>query len=601
MYRKNRFPAQLQFKLVIPLVLLVFLVAYPYKKAVAVALGPGNIPFWLDVRDNHQLDDQVISFLTENAAVVVLRARSHGPVDRYNLSAIVNRLHQTNPSLPVLLYTWVSRYLAGRGSGAEIMGWLARKPKLQILSLKDDPMSSFGDAMSPEYRRRAVDAITGALKQSGADGIAVDLAIRTPRFRPKPLARRCTADPEFCGQYAHGMDMLFAELSKALGKRPLLYNGLWNFGKGMPNDQLKLIKHADAAIVEYFGMNPLEKKHSFSKDILPYLKIMQGLGAEKQLFVFGRSPLTYTDYQEDYLWQRYLYCAFLLAKQKNTLFKYHASFQVPAIAGRSGGLDVYADWQLDLGEPKGFYQVKKELYVRKFEKGLVVVAPDDGRGGKLTLNTPLYTPEGKQLQGEIELNPGEGKLLLKKYSNQGAVRNAADAQSSDLLLNNWQDARVIENEGRNDSYVRLSNVTKVLEGEHDLLLSPIRSLRMPDILNLQIRLQEPNARVLLVAEVDDPRHRANSVIIELAVPRKTPLKATGTAILFRTSTPKNTRLWSNARNQPYILGPALALGQWQNLKIEGHKLLQQFQFKRWSHIRFVGAVDLMSASISSKN
>ncbi|WP_156100025.1 putative glycoside hydrolase [Nitrosococcus oceani] len=584
--------SQYSFNPVVTLILITALFLSACAERGQLAQAPGNTPFWFEPRANQQLDEQVAKFLAEEAAVVVLRASLQGPIDHYDLPALVNRLRQAESSLPVLLYTWNSRYLAkGNRSGKEIMRWLAQESALQMTSLKGTPMPSFGDVMNPDYRRRTVEAIVKALEQSGADGVAVDLAVRTPRFRPKPLAERCAAHPEFCGQYAQGMDALFARLDEALGERPLLYNGLWNLDRGMLDDQVELLKHADAAIVEYFGMNPREKGHSFSQDILPYLKVMQHLKAEKQLFVFGRGPWAYTDYQEDYLWQRYLYCAFLLAKQNNTLFKYHASFQVPTHVGRSGGLDVYADWRLDLGEPEGAYQLKKGLYTRKFEKGMVVVAPDDGEGGTLTLDASFYTPEGKRVQRAINLSPGEGQILFKQRLNRKSASHGIDAQSADSPLSHWQGAQLIQDEEK-VPYVRLSNVTKALEGEHDLLLNPVRSLRMPATLNLKVRLREAGARVLLVAEVDDPKRRTPWVVIELAPPKKVRLKEKGNPVLFRTPPPRNAHSW------PYLSGPPLTPGQWQELKIEGNKLPSQFRFQRWSHIRFVGDVDVMSVSVS---
>jgi hypothetical protein len=267
---------------------------------------------------------------------------------------------------------------------------------------------------------------------------------------------------------------------------------------------------------------------------------------------------------------------------------------VPAYAGRSGGLDIYADWQIDLGKPEDLYRIKNGLYIRKFEKGLVVVAPDDGKGGKLTLDTPLYTPEGKQIRGKIELSSGEGELLLKKCLNEGSSAYMVDAQHSDLLSNHWQGARVIKDGEKGAPYMQLSNVKKALEGEHDLWLSPVRSLQMPNLLNLKVRLREPGARVLLVAEVDDPKRHANLAVIELAAGENVPLKDKGAPVLFRAPTTRSAS-W------PYIPGPRLTAGQWQELKLDGNKLLQQFRFKRWSHVRFVGAMDVMSAFVSKRN
>jgi hypothetical protein len=41
----------------------------------------------------------------------------------------------------------------------------------------------------------------------------------------------------------------------------------------------------------------------------------------------SRRPRPYTTYDEDWRWQRYLYCAHLLAAGNNTRWKHHAGFR----------------------------------------------------------------------------------------------------------------------------------------------------------------------------------------------------------------------------------------------------------------------------------
>jgi hypothetical protein len=137
----------------------------------------------------------------------------------------------------------------------------------------------------------------------------------------------------------------------------------------MLDDQQKLLPYVDAAGIEYFGLHPRRESLSLEKDAIPCIGIIQK-NPDKVFLVFWRGLWRYSDYKEDYLLQRFLYYSYLLAAGPNTLFKYHASFQVPSHAGRSGGMDVYADWKLSLGEPLGAYQRRRGLYLRRFTKGL---------------------------------------------------------------------------------------------------------------------------------------------------------------------------------------------------------------------------------------
>ncbi|CAH9018342.1 putative glycoside hydrolase family 15 protein [Candidatus Nitrosacidococcus sp. I8] len=561
-------------------------------------LSFNKAPYWVQLRSNHHLDDQVVTFLTENASIIILNSKINDPIDYYQLSTIVNRLHQANSSLPVLLYTWVSHYIpTNHTTSDEMMGWLQKHPELHVFSPEGKPMEYYGDVTKLEYRSHVVDGVTNIIKQINADGIAVDLAFRTLKFRPIPLTRLCKKNAELCDQYPDGMDNIFSEVKKSLGSKLLLYNGLWNFGPGMIEDQLKLLKYADIVAIEFFGLNLVEKerKHTFSEDILPYLQVIKNLPADKKVLAFGRGFESYTDYREDYLWQRYLYCAYLLGKQENTFFKYHTSFSAPAYIGRSGGLDTYADWQIDLGNPEKEYQIKDGLYFRKFDKALVVVAPDDGKEGKLTLDTPLYTPEGKEVSGEIKIPPGTGEILLKE--KRAATTDLVVIDSHNLsLFKDWQKSEIIKDD-KNLSYVKLSSTPKSMEGEHDLLLNLDRFLNSPSILNLNIRFRNSDAKALLVAEVDDPKHNTGLVVIEVASKsEELPADYIASPILFRT--PFSSKIVAKKR-WPYIPGPLLTTVQWHKLKLDGNKLLLHYKFKRWSHVRFVGDVDLMQVSVSS--
>ncbi len=559
-----------------------FLMAFPPGVQAELHPGAGKVPFWVEQTDNRQMDTRVASVLAEDAAVVVLRVNleSAPPNDFPSLAA---RLHSVAPDVPVLMYSWASRHLTEKRSGVQIMRWLAEEPELLVRSHAGKPLAGFGDVTSPDYRSKAARALASAVDRTLADGLAIDLAVRTPRPGPRPLAQRCEIEPEFCERYAEGMDALFGQLRKSLGRRPIIYNGLWNFAAGTVEDQAKLLRHADAAIVEYFGLNPRQDEHAFTQDILPYLQAMRSLPEGKRLFVYGRGPWHYTDYEADYRWQRYLYASYLLAAGPNTYFKYHASFQVPAHAGRAGGLDTYADWKLPLGDPKGNYQLLDGLYLRVFQHGLVLVAPDDGgNGGTFRLDRTLYNPEGEKLGGELALSPGTGLILLERPP-------PSPAQSTTIPLaplQQWQGARWVE-DGEDGAYLALDQAA---EGEHDLLLDNARELAPTPTLHLRLRPRGETARLLIVAEVDDPEHQVDQVVLIRQVNED---RASDVTPL------PQFRVASRQRYQaPFFTGPKLRTGDWQELRFDPSSVsLGRYTLIGWRYLRMVGPMDVAEVSI----
>jgi hypothetical protein len=570
-----------QFQFLAAAIAAFLLMAFPPEVQAELHPGAGKIPFWLEPSDNRQMDARVASVLAEDAAVVVLRVNleSAPPND---FPSLATRMHSVAPDVPVLVYSTASRYLPETRSGGQIMRWLAGEPELLVRSLAGKPLAGFGDVTRPDYRSKAVRALASAIDQTRADGLAIDLAIRTPRIIPGKLAHHCKAEPEFCERYVEGMDALFGQLRESLGRAPIIYNGLWNFGAGTVEDQAKLLRHADAAIVEYFGLNPREDKHAFAQDILPYLLAMRSLPESKRLFVYGRGPWHYTNYDEDYRWQRYLYASYLLAASRNTYFKYHASFQVPAHAGRAGGLDTYADWKLQLGNPERDYQFRDGLYYRIFQHGLVLVAPDNGNGGAFHLDRTLYSPEGETLRGELALSPGTGMILLESPP-------PSPAQSTTLPLaplQQWQAARWIK-EGEDGAYLALDEAA---EGEHDLLLDNERELAPAHALHLRLRPRGEAAQLLIVAEVDDPERLVDQVVLISQVNKE---RASDLAPLpqFRAASPQRYKA-------PFFSGPVLKSGEWQEVRLDaGRVSLGRFTLRRWRYLRIVGPMDVAEVSI----
>ena len=183
-------------------------------------------------------------------------------------------------------------------------------------------------------------------------------------------------------------------------------------------DQERLLAFAPGASIEFFGLNDrTTRPPTFAANILPYLDAI-GRHDDRTFLVFGRGPrgsARYTTYEEDWLWQRYLYCAYLLAAGPNTRWKQHAGFLASPPGGRAGGLDVYTDALHDIGSARGDYALDDGVYRRAFERGVVLVLPAESRRPKaVSIGRPMFTPEGASVSGRITIRPGEGHLLLRR-------------------------------------------------------------------------------------------------------------------------------------------------------------------------------------------
>jgi hypothetical protein len=550
----------------------------------------GRVAFWIGTDLNGVFDEQTLRYIADRAGMVILNAPLQGPSSTYDYPTIVQRLHELRPGLPVLFYTWASRWHDGVRIGTTTLDGY---PNLGPLLLHDaqgkviqqrNGKLLFGDVRQEVYRNWLVERVQDMILKTGVDGVAVDVAVRTPTLM---LASLCKRDVKFCADYAHGMDILLAALRTRLRPKIVLYNGLWSLAPGMLEDQQKLLDHADATAIEYFGMHTKQGIPPFEEGILPYLKIIQA-NPDKTILVFGRGPWRYTNYWEDYLWQRYLYCSYLLAAGPNTLFKYHASFQVLLLAGRSGGLDTYEDWQEDLGAALGPYHQDGGLYWRRFTKGLVLVAPHDGQGKSYSLTDTMYTPEGERLEGTITIAAGQG-LLLHAKAPEVEKPIWLDFESSQPPEASWRWAE-IRTEGGSGHFLHLDRTPKAQEWEHDLMLEPLRVLHPKPILRMRLRTTDPNAKLLFMLEVDDRDQKDTYIVIEGAPSAKHGQGITmGPGMSFRSNRGrgKATRVPAEVTFR--------ADGKWYPITIHGDQLLdgtKRYVFRRWGYMRIIGNVDI---------
>ena len=535
---------------------------------------PRRIPFWVGVNNAQQLDLQVATLLAEYAKTIAVRIPGDSQQQALDAVAAIRKLKDAAPHIPVLMYAWVSRDIPGTVGSKGISDWSESYGRRMAI------MRGFGDVRDAEYRAKTASSILAAVERGGYDGVALDLAIRTPQYRPKPLAARCVLNASFCSDYAQGMDDSFAALRNALGKRSILYNGIWNLGPGSTEDQMRLLQHSDAVLVEFFGGDPKLSGNSFKHDILPFLDAMAVTPSEKEIFVIGRGSWQYTDYAADYALQRYLYSAYLLAAGPNSYFKYHSTFQIDTPAGRSGGVSMYSDSFADLGNPSSRYQHSDGLYFRTFTGGMVVVAPDDGDGGPFKLPQAMYSPDGAQYSGTLHLHPGEGFLLLKE--------KPARVEHDDLLalklLTDWPGASLHSDAAG----AFLSMQDGAPRGTHDMLVDPIREVSPRSVLQLQIRAGQKTSNLQIVAEVDDKQHVEQFAVVDVGA-------AVGDS---SSSTPSLTFRASaiGERQRPTVGAAQLKPGQWQTMTLDGRKLFGKtsLTFKRWNYIRFNGPIDLRS-------
>jgi hypothetical protein len=548
--------------------------------------------FWIEPRASMLIDSQTVDEIAPRAGIIVLRTTVRGPAPGYALTDVVGRIKRKAPAPPVLSYAWLSR----QRSGGRIEGYLFRGLNINIpLVTVDggrDGKVAYLDVTDAAVRKAVVERLASERERLGVDGFAVDLVNRLPDTRPKPLANICNAKPGFCDIYAKSMDELIATLNAALGDNgTLIFNGLRSFEPGVLEQQSRLLEQADGAAIAGFGLVPGLGGRGFKADVLAYLDAAPRWPADKPVLFFGRGPWGYIGYEEDYRRQRYLYASFLLARRPVDMFKYLSSFQVPAHAGRAGGLDFYADWNVDLGAAEGPYRVERGLYLRNFSGGRVAVAPDDGGGGTLRLDSTYYTPEGRVVSGEVRLTGGEGLILLNARQRvpEYPPRRHIDA----VKIAGWGWAQSSTTGAPGSARVRLAPLPAGLEWEHDLLLDYERSLVPFERLEVDAALAGPGASLLAVADVDDPKgEHMRAVIVVAQAGLAGGAAELGEAVQYRTQ-PRPTERW-----------PRIAVQYQPGAKsvLDGPALFAStpYRFRRWSHLRLTGPLDVAGITLERR-
>lgn len=567
------------------------LAAAAFGLLASATLHAGDTVFWIANNSNILFDRQVVSEISGRAGLVVLRSQVDHPDDDYDFPEVVKRLKSAG-SMPVLAYGFSSR----RPSSGRVEATILKDAQLVAPPLARDDLQGSGetdfiDVTNPDVRREYVQRYVAAKRRLGVDGFALDLSTRTPTARPAPLANLCKARANFCQSYAAGMDAVFRDLRAGLGDDTYLaYNGLFNNNPGQIADQVRLLDHTNAAAIEFFGMDPKESRHSFREDIQPFLEGMTELPKERAALVFARGPWSYTDYAQDYRWQRYLYGAYLLAARGKDMFKYHATFQVPTLKGRAGGIDYYADWDMKLGAASGPSRKQGSVWVREFEHAFVAVAPDDGPGGTATLPKPMYTPEGQRIEGAIQLRSGESVIVVD--SAERVVNQPSRRSFSAETIGSWKWEESSLTGSGATATLELRPLDAKMIGEHDLLLDGRRSMTPFTKLEISVRRLGLAARVFAIAEVDDSRKQFDMAIVEIGGGQAGQAPRQDNAMPFRSGTAKEDgEAWPTFPAGPLKTGAVV---------IDGPRVFEgsRFQFRRWSHLRFAGPLSISDVALS---
>jgi len=358
---------------------------------------------------NTFFSQEILEEIASCAGFVILNTPLQTSANNYGLKKIITELHRQRGDLTILIYSWVSVWYE---RGAPRVGWKLMSGIQNIKSWylekrldKNKQLVIFPDLRIKAYRYWIENQIIRTVNETGANGVFVDLAFRSPGT----LIQICRKKPYKCKGYQAAFDELFAELKDHLNGKKLYFNGIFSTSNISLTDQLQILEHADGALIEYFGMIPASGKSNFDLDIEFYLEFIP-LHPDKNFLFMARSPWRTKQFQT--AWEQYLYAAYQLVAGKNTLFKYNSSFQAPQHAGDSDGLYLSPQLKLTLGEPVGRYSNRDGLYERYFTNGYVALCRHDYKGSVTTyIRRELYDDEGYRVSGEQHLQPGESLVL----------------------------------------------------------------------------------------------------------------------------------------------------------------------------------------------
>jgi hypothetical protein len=381
-----------------------------------------NVPFWIGTNNLKVFDAVTLARVTDCAGLLVLNGPAASGKGRYRETypELVSEIKRRRPDLPVLAYSWLYQWHNTQRVGTDILYGLHDKRSWWLLDRRDLPAHrrEFGpiylDIFDPALRKQIVARISDAPERLGVDGIALDMVYRRPT--QGRLGYWCRTNEAKCKSFSRLVEGLLRDIKQELGSRLLYVNGLWPRELVDPTSQLKLLDYVDGLAIEYFGMVPKKGHSSFSEDIEYYFPFME-VGGGKRMLVFGRAPWNGTTLAEDLAWGRYLYAAYLLAANENTMFKFHSTFQEPNTNGNLGGFHVLDVMTKNPGMPLRKRERVGDVYYRAFESVFVAVRPHDSGLEKPFAVKRIPIPERFERPTKTTLSPGDYLLLDDRGSD----------------------------------------------------------------------------------------------------------------------------------------------------------------------------------------
>jgi hypothetical protein len=551
--------------------------------------------FWIAVSDNRVFDGIVTRHLVARGNIIAIHAFYES--DSCSFADIVSRLKLASPVVRVLFYTWAGRKL----TGADMIGAVPTLDGMErhtglllkdaggndVLTITDADEQREFIALDPRVPKAGAwlsDRVHTVANRVRSDGVALDGAIRSPWFLH--LINNPDAEP----RYPEAFESMLAAVT---ARTPLtIFNNL-----AANASQEQLLEFAYGASIERFGLNDtIARQPTFDADILPYLDAIDR-HHDRMFLVYGRASRNaepYTTYDQDWRWQRYLYCAYLLVAGANTRWKQHAGFLTSPFGGRASGLEVYADALHELGSALGHYTVENGCYRRAFERGLVLVMPAESRLPiTVWIGRSMYTPE-RAAVSELTIAPGEGHLLLNGLpARPPALSRTFSAKTNPLWR--WSALR----QESNAWHLHLDATSDSHLGEHDLALDLVRYRAPRGRATLLYRTIDASARVETVVEVDDEETTARFALIDGALPLgKEGQSRQGQ---FRGIAPRASQFF----DLPVIAGgtPLAPDGQWHTLAMDldgACRRSRRYGFRRALFMRLLGSLDVKRVRLDSR-
>jgi hypothetical protein len=544
---------------------------------------------------NPAFDEQTLRLIASRADTVAIRTALAGGQGGKSYAEIVRRLKELNPNLTFLMYAHSVTFPDNGNIEASILRPIYEEHPEWVLDYRSDTNMYLGDVRKPQFRTAVLDATADMLDRVGADGVFFD----NTKLSPRQLLPEESKDPQFVADYKEGMRSFFREARERLQQKPVYFNGLKNLARVQLAEQRELLELSDGTMIEHFGSDASRLDDSFGTQILPYLQAVPE-HPDKSVGFFGRGYWEYESYRTDYLRQRYYYAAYLMVKSLRTSFQFVGQFHIAnrlietdlraLESGRSFGAAIYRDQDLDLGEPVAPYEVTNGIYARRFTRGLVLMVPKGLSTRQYQLGRTYYTPEGTSVSGTLTVSGGQGWILFDtKPPPPPAVPVRIDASSSAVAGSTGVSI------GQSDGirYLRFSAQTNGLNLQ-DMRLDDVRTLSPMKRLQVRLRTSDPGARLLLMAEVDDPEADRNRVVVQLAPGTSSSSSTTGPYLYYRHVNGQETLPYFRIRSS------WAANGRWTTVVLEP-STLGRYTFRRWEMARPVGNVDLAELTIGQSS